>query len=111
MQTGSRLSGALEVQIHPETAALYGLSTGDSARLSSAEGAVTLPLVLSSKIRPDTLFAPFHWPESANLLISSTRLDPLSKMPSFKHATLTALEKISAPPSQLEPNAELVAGD
>jgi len=105
-----RLSGALEMQIHPETAALHGLSAGDAVRLSSAEGTVMMPLVLSSKIRPDTLFAPFHWPQSANVLVSSTRLDPLSKMPSFKYASLTALEKISVLPNLLEPNAELVAG-
>jgi len=115
-----KLSGALEVQIHFETAALYGLSSGDTVRLSSAEGTVMMPLVLSHKIRPDTLFAPFHWPESANLLVSSTRLDPFSRMPSFKYAPLTALEKVEHSQAMLEPDrlpdtvlldAVLIAGD
>ena len=37
---------------------------------------------LSDGIRPDTVFAPFHWP-GANAL-TNPALDPHSRMPAFK---------------------------
>jgi assimilatory nitrate reductase catalytic subunit len=40
---------------------------------------------VNSDIRPDTLFAPFHWgdAQAANLLTQGA-LDPTSRMPEFK---------------------------
>ena len=50
-------------------------------------------------IRFDTVFVPYHWPESrsANLLTHRS-LDPRSKIPEFK-VSACRLEKASAPPS------------
>jgi assimilatory nitrate reductase catalytic subunit len=47
---------------------------------------------VSSEIRPDTLFAPFHWGgrSAANLLTNPT-LDPTSKMPEFKVCAVRAV--------------------
>ena len=97
-----RLSGELTVQIHPRTAQQYALEPGESVRLSSAEGELVLPLTLSAKIREDTLFAPFHWPGSANVLVSSAQLDPLSRMPAFKLVNLTSLERVGREKVALE---------
>ena len=47
---------------------------------------------VSPDIRPDTLFAPFHWGgrEAANLLTRAA-LDPVSRMPEFKLAPVRIL--------------------
>ncbi|GAA0462689.1 molybdopterin oxidoreductase [Actinoplanes capillaceus] len=69
-------------EIHPDLARRHGIADGDMVELRSRRGAATLRARLSDGIRPDTVFAPFHWP-GANLL-TNPALDPLSKMPAFK---------------------------
>lgn len=81
--------GALEVTLHPSTAADRGLRDGDHAVLENARGTVTARVVTSVDIRPDTVFLPFHFAgaHSANLLtIDAT--DPISAMPEFKTAVV-----------------------
>ncbi|MBB3096750.1 assimilatory nitrate reductase catalytic subunit [Actinoplanes campanulatus] len=69
-------------EIHPDLARRHGIADGDMVELRSRRGAATLRARLSDGIRPDTVFAPFHWP-GANLL-TNPALDPHSKMPAFK---------------------------
>jgi assimilatory nitrate reductase catalytic subunit len=73
------------VQIHPDTAAAAGIEEGSRVTLNSARGRATFAAQLTRSIRPDTLFAPFHWPgdQSANRL-TNPALDPVSRMPEFK---------------------------
>jgi len=73
------------LQIHPSLARRSGLADGTLAQVESRRGAVRFRVELSEDIRPDTVFAPFHWSgsEAANLL-TSPALDPISRMPEFK---------------------------
>ncbi|MFC4637759.1 molybdopterin oxidoreductase family protein [Deinococcus hohokamensis] len=77
------------VQLHPETARDHGLRAGDRVTLRTAHGETTLPVTLSPGMRPDTVFVPFHWPGTANLLTSPDCLDPHSRMPAFKSTSVT----------------------
>ena len=72
-------------EINPATAARYGLADGDMLTLETRRGAARVRARLAEGIRPDTIFAPFHWPneQSANLL-TNPALDPTSRMPEFK---------------------------
>jgi assimilatory nitrate reductase catalytic subunit len=47
--------------------------------------------VINRDIRPDTLFAPFHWggKQAANVL-TVPALDPISRMPEFKICAVRA---------------------
>ncbi|MEF2278186.1 molybdopterin oxidoreductase family protein [Deinococcus sp. YIM 134068] len=87
------LRATLELQVHPETARERGLQAGDTARLTTRHGTLDLPVALNPGLRPDTLFVPFHWAESANLLTSPDSLDPYSRMPAFK-ATPVSLSPV-----------------
>ncbi|WP_216322359.1 molybdopterin oxidoreductase family protein [Deinococcus aestuarii] len=78
------LRANLELQVHPETARERGLKPGDLARVTTRHGTLDLPVALNPGLRPDTLFMPFHWEASANLLTSPDHLDPHSRMPAFK---------------------------
>ncbi|WP_277949972.1 molybdopterin oxidoreductase family protein [Bailinhaonella thermotolerans] len=70
------------VELHPDLAERLALAPGDRARVTSRRGTAEAPVRISTAIRPDTVFMPFHWP-GANLLTSDA-LDPVSRMPEFK---------------------------
>jgi assimilatory nitrate reductase catalytic subunit len=79
------------LQIHPDLAARLGVSDGELLRVQSRRGEVCFTALLSFDIRPDTLFAPFHWggKQAANIL-TIPALDPSSRMPEFKVCAVRA---------------------
>ncbi|HVL15307.1 MAG TPA: molybdopterin oxidoreductase family protein [Gemmata sp.] len=88
----TRLIGAKpvpRVQMHPELASRFGVDAGWLVTVESRRGRVEFSAELSHGIRPDTLFAPFHWGgrHAANLL-TNPALDPTSRMPEFKLAAV-----------------------
>ena len=82
---------APRLQMHPRLAERLGAVDGDLVRVESRRGAVSFRVTVSSEIRPDTLFAPFHWGGrvAANLL-TNPALDPTSRMPEFKVCAVRA---------------------
>jgi assimilatory nitrate reductase catalytic subunit len=79
------------VQVHPRLAERLGVATGERLVVESRRGTVIFVVTVSAEIRPDTLFAPFHWggKEAANLL-TIPALDPVSRMPEFKVCAVRA---------------------
>lgn len=88
------------VQIHPRLAKELGVLEGQSLVLESRRGSVSMSAVISRDIRPDTLFAPFHWggKQAANIL-TMPALDPTSRMPEFKICAVRARAPGSAAPA------------
>jgi len=84
------------VEVHPVVASALELADGDLARLASRRGSAQLTVRVVDTIRPDTIFAPFHWGGAmrANTLTDPT-LDPVSRMPAFK-ACAVRLSKLEA---------------
>ncbi len=80
------------VELHPELADSMSIVDGETVRLVSRRGAAELPARVVDTIRPDTLFAPFHWP-GINALTNDA-LDPTSRMPEFK-VCAARLEKLT----------------
>jgi assimilatory nitrate reductase catalytic subunit len=80
------------LQIHPRLAASLDVADGQLLRIESRRGAVQFSVRVSSDIRPDTVFAPFHWggKQAANLL-TMPALDPTSRMPEFKVCAVRAV--------------------
>jgi assimilatory nitrate reductase catalytic subunit len=87
------------LELHPRLAESLGLRDGDWVTVTTRRTAITLPAMVVRTIRPDTVFVPYHWPESrsANLLTHRS-LDPRSKIPEFK-VSACRLEKAGAPPA------------
>src|SRR5579883_3002827 len=77
------------LEIHPRLARRHRIATGSRVTVESRRGKVEFTAEVTPDIRPDTLFAPFHWGGrgAANLLTSS-HLDPTSRMPEFKLAAV-----------------------
>jgi assimilatory nitrate reductase catalytic subunit len=73
------------VELHPDLAARLGVAEGDEVRVVSRRGELRAPARLSPAIRPDTVFAPFHWPGAARAnSVTNDAVDPVSGMPEFK---------------------------
>jgi len=80
------------VELHPDLADALSIVDGETVRVVSRRGAAEVPARVVDTIRPDTLFAPFHWPGINTL--TNDALDPTSRMPEFK-VCAARLEKVS----------------
>lgn len=91
------------LQLHPELAGRHGIDDGWLVTVESRRGRVDFAAELTSGIRPDTLFVPFHWGgrQAANLL-TNPALDPVSRMPEFKLAAV----RIASVRQSTAPNVE-----
>lgn len=73
------------VELHPDLAARLDVADGDEVRVVSRRGELRAPARLSPTIRPDTVFAPFHWGGAARAnSVTNDAVDPVSGMPEFK---------------------------
>ncbi|WP_030347908.1 molybdopterin oxidoreductase family protein [Streptomyces sp. NRRL S-1022] len=73
------------VELHPRLAARLGAAEGDRVAVVSRRGRAVAPARITSAIRPDTVFMPFHWPgEGRANTLTNPALDPTSRMPEFK---------------------------
>jgi assimilatory nitrate reductase catalytic subunit len=72
-------------ELHPLVARQHGISDGDAVRLTTRRGAAFAEARVTTSIREDTVFVPFHWggDHSINRL-TNPALDPISRMPEFK---------------------------
>lgn len=87
------LAGAVphaELLIHPLAAASRGIDDGGPVTIANGRGTVHCTARVSTAVRPDTVFLPFHFAgkECANLLTSNA-VDPISGMPEFKASSVT----------------------
>ncbi len=79
------------LQLHPRLATRLGVAEGGKVLVESRRGEVTFSVTVSPDIRPDTVFAPFHWGgKSAANALTIPALDPTSRMPEFKVCAVRA---------------------
>ncbi|WP_285248226.1 molybdopterin oxidoreductase family protein [Pseudarthrobacter sp. efr-133-R2A-89] len=90
-----------KAQIHPAAAEALGITAGSLLSVANGRGEVVCRAELSTAIRPETVFLPFHFPgsESANRLTEAAT-DPISGMPEFKFNTVW-VRPVAAPDSAL----------
>ncbi|MFC9929537.1 molybdopterin oxidoreductase family protein [Streptomyces sp. NPDC127190] len=73
------------VELHPRLARRLGAAEGDRLAVVSRRGRAVAPARITTAIRPDTVFMPFHWPgEGRANTLTNPALDPTSRMPEFK---------------------------
>lgn len=83
--------------MHPDTAAIFGISEGDAVRVTSRRGTTVLEARVVRTIRPDTVFVPYHWaPPIAGNQLTISRFDPISGIPNYK-ACAVKLERSAEP--------------
>ena len=73
------------VELHPRLAERLGVLEGAPLSVVSRRGRATAPARISTAIREDTVFMPFHWyGEGRANSLTNPALDPVSRMPEFK---------------------------
>ncbi|GAA3497956.1 hypothetical protein GCM10019016_050590 [Streptomyces prasinosporus] len=73
------------VELHPRLAERLGAAEGDPVAVVSRRGRAVAPARITTAIRDDTVFMPFHWAgEGRANTLTNPALDPTSRMPEFK---------------------------
>ncbi|MFG2641713.1 molybdopterin oxidoreductase family protein [Streptomyces sp. NPDC048370] len=73
------------VELHPRLAERIGVAEGERVAVVSRRGRAVAPARITTAIRQDTVFMPFHWPgEGRANTLTNPALDPVSRMPEFK---------------------------
>ncbi|SFS87898.1 formate dehydrogenase subunit alpha [Halostagnicola kamekurae] len=73
------------IEIHPDTAANYGIEGGDMVTVESRRGEIVVPAQVTDRVGPENVFVPIHFAESAvNQLTDEEHLDPAAATPEFK---------------------------
>lgn len=73
------------VELHPRLAARLEIEEGEPVTVVSRRGRAVAPARITTAIRSDTVFMPFHWPgEGRANSLTNPALDPVSRMPEFK---------------------------
>ncbi|MEV6752227.1 molybdopterin oxidoreductase family protein [Streptomyces sp. NPDC051214] len=73
------------VELHPRLAARLEVEEGEPLTVVSRRGRAVAPARITTAIRSDTVFMPFHWPgEGRANSLTNPALDPVSRMPEFK---------------------------
>ncbi len=98
------------VELHPDLARSLDIGPDDVVELATRRGRARFHAHVTDTIRPDVVFAPFHWGggSSANAL-TDPALDPTSRMPAFKVCAVAVTrvagpdEHIPAPPAATQP--------
>lgn len=83
------------LEVHPATATRLGLTEGQPCEVRSRRAWARYTVRLNARIRPDTVFVPFHWEGSSGVnRLTNPTLDPFCGMPEFKLAAvnLTPIE-------------------
>jgi assimilatory nitrate reductase catalytic subunit len=89
---------APRIEMHASLAARLGIADGDWATVTSRRGALTARAMVTTTIRPDTVFIPYHWAgtQSANRLTIAAQ-DPISKIPEYKACAVSVSRADRAP--------------
>lgn len=85
------------VELHDSLAQRLNVRAGDQVRLRTRRGSSVMRVRTGRDIRPDTVFAPFHFGgANAVNVLTNPALDPYSRMPEFK-ACAVAVERLDHP--------------
>ena len=86
-----------EAQLHPDLARRLNIGSADIVQLTTPRGAANFRATITTDIRPDVVFLPFHrGSASAANALTNPALDPYSRMPAFKVCAV-ALQRIGSP--------------
>ncbi|WP_019143657.1 molybdopterin oxidoreductase family protein [Aeromicrobium massiliense] len=86
----NRSQAGAYVEIHPSLAARIGLDGHEDVVVTSARGTMTAPARVSTQVRPDTVFVPFHFAgDDLVNAVTNDATDPVSGMPELKVCAVT----------------------
>jgi formate dehydrogenase alpha subunit len=72
------------VEVNPFDAEALGIEDLEKVRVSSRRGCIELKARVTPRIKPGTVFIPFHYAEAAANRLTINAIDPVAKIPEFK---------------------------
>ena len=72
------------VEINPADARKFGITDGQSVKVTSRRGSVTAKAKLTEKSAEGSVFMNFHFAEAAVNLLTNPAMDPIGKIPEYK---------------------------
>ena len=72
------------MEVHPNTAAKYGLVDGEYVNVSSRRGTIKTKACVTERVAEGSVFIPFHFAEAAANVLTNPVLDPIAKIPELK---------------------------
>jgi len=81
------------VEIHRDTAKHYGIEPDEKVAVRTARGRVTGRAVVGERVRPDTIWMPFHFAEESANLVTNDVFDPVTATAEYK-CCAAVLEKL-----------------
>ncbi|UOE45369.1 molybdopterin oxidoreductase family protein [Agromyces larvae] len=96
--------------MHPATALRLGIADGALVELRNRNGAVRCRARLTTDVRPDAVFLPFHYgDEQAANLLTGDAVDPISAMPEFKTGVVRVIPLETEPHPEHDVLSEVIA--
>jgi len=74
--------------MHPATLAEMGVEPGDTIRLTTRRGSVSVMVRADRAVAQDNVFLPFAYVEAAANILTNSALDPYGKIPEFKYSAV-----------------------
>ena len=94
-----------ELAINPEDAAKKNIRTGDTVKLSSARGEVTLPARVTEEVKPGIIYTTFHFPEHMVNNVTGPGCDADTLCPEYK-VIAADMEKVETGEGRQESRAK-----
>ena len=94
------------LEIHPQDAEDRGIREGDTVKLQSRAGAVTLPARITDRVAPGVVYTTFHHPETQANVITTDYSDWATNCPEYK-VTAVQVSPSNGPSDWQERYAEL----
>ncbi|GAC1557977.1 MAG: nitrate reductase [Herpetosiphon sp.] len=97
-----RNADAAFIELHHQDAAPRGVADGDLVVVESRRGRIEVRAVVNDRVRPGSVFMPFHWGSlqgghvAANELTSNA-VDPISKEPEYKFCAVRIERAVPIP--------------
>ena len=82
------MRGEETLQIHPDDATEHGIEDGDDVRISNERGAVTVAADVTAAVPRGVTFCTFHYADPLINSLTGGDLDPVAKIPEFKHSAV-----------------------
>lgn len=83
------------VEINPNDARNYNIENGEIVSVSTRRGSIRIKAKITDKIKPHTIFIPFHFFEACANVLTVDAVDPICKIPEYK-VCACRIEKIEA---------------
>ena len=77
------------MKIHPEDASDLGIEEGETVKVTSRRGEISIVAKKSTEVAPGIVFIPMHFSEYPVNTLTDRKTDPIAKIPGFKDCAVS----------------------